>query len=99
MVPSNTTDLEFLNYHFDTAGDDEIKRRFEKLAIFKEEAEGYESKLQDAYASIEEQSEFRRGAIEQILEFCNDAESTTSKPLKALIERIRKEIENSYVEL
>lgn len=56
--------------------------------------EGLEATLEKEYECREEQSEFRRALIEEILGFCDSA--TTVRDLKAAI---RKAVADSYVEL
>jgi hypothetical protein len=79
---------------------DEIRTRFEKLAVFREEWAGYKDKLADQYEGIEEQSEFRRHALEEITGFCKDLRITTrSKDAIELIRRITDFLDDSYVEI
>lgn len=99
MVPSNADNVEFVKYWFDQAGKEEIKDRFEKLAYQEQENEGLEASIEKRFESAMDQSEVRRGAIEQILEFCKDEAGTRSKPLAEFIKRIETLVEDSYVEL
>jgi len=57
--------------------------------------EGLEQRLERAYESPLEQSEFRRQLIEEIIALCDNGTTTR----KELVRAIKSALENSYVEL
>lgn len=98
-IPCNITDAEFFNYYMDSASYADIRARVERIVNELDQLKLSETLLETYYESAMEQSGFRRDAIEQILEFCTDAEPARSRETRELIARIRLHIENSYVEL
>lgn len=85
-LKTNLTDLEL-----------ELSKRLAQV-VDNESAEEVKQRLHKEYESIEEQSEFRRQLIEDIL---NHIESLCPryKETKELIDHIKTELDESYVEL